>query len=74
MYAGVGLETLTPPILDLQVPPPPFRGKPGRNRAVISEVGPINNRHKKMGYNAALEFTKQINEHFDQAMSAQMNK
>ena len=31
----------------------------------------MNNRHKKMGYNAAQEFTRQINEHFDQAMAAQ---
>ena len=31
----------------------------------------VNNRHKKMGYNAALEFTKQINAHFDQALNGQ---
>ena len=45
--------------------------KPGRNLAVIIEVAAMNNRHKKMGYNAAVEFTKQINEHFDQALSQQ---
>ena len=28
----------------------------------------MNNRNKKLGYNAALEFTKQVNQHFDQAM------
>ena len=47
--------------------------RPGRNLAVIIEVAAMNNRHKKMGYNAAVEFTKQINQHFDQAMSAQLN-
>jgi HPr kinase/phosphorylase len=35
------------------------------------EVAAMNNRHKKMGYNAAQEFTRQINEHFDQVISAQ---
>lgn len=42
--------------------------KPGRNLAVIIEVAAMNNRHKKMGFNSALEFTKQIESHFDQAM------
>jgi HPr kinase/phosphorylase len=28
----------------------------------------MNNRQKKMGYNAALEFTEQINKHFDENM------
>ena len=31
----------------------------------------MNNRHKKMGYNAAQAFTEQINRHFDEAMAAQ---
>ena len=26
----------------------------------------MNNRQKKMGYNSALEFTEQINKHFDE--------
>ena len=39
---------------------------PGRNLAVILEVAAMNNRQKKMGYNAALEFTEQINHHFDE--------
>ena len=29
----------------------------------------MNNRNKKLGYNAAAEFTKQVNQHFDQAMA-----
>ena len=29
----------------------------------------MNNRQKRMGYNAAVEFTEQINRHFDQAMN-----
>lgn len=74
MYDRLGLESLYTTILDVQVPSLTIPVKPGRNLAVIIEVAAMNNRHKKMGYNAALEFTKQINEHFDQAMSAQMNK
>ena len=71
MYDRLGLENLYTTILDVQVPSLTVPVKPGRNLAVIIEVAAMNNRHKKMGYNAAMEFTKQINEHFDQAMSAQ---
>ncbi len=72
-YNRLGLEELYTTILDVQVPSLTVPVKPGRNLAVIVEVAAMNNRHKKMGYNAALEFTKQINKHFDQAMSAQLN-
>ena len=41
---------------------------PGRNLAVILEVAAMNNRQKKMGYNAAVEFTEQINRHFDESI------
>ena len=41
---------------------------PGRNLAVILEVAAMNNRQKKMGYHAAVEFTEQINRHFDENM------
>ncbi len=34
----------------------------------------MNNRHKKMGYNAAAEFAKQINEHFDQKLAEKENE
>ena len=40
--------------------------RPGRNLAIILEVAAMNNRQKKMGYNAAAEFTEQINRHFDE--------
>ena len=68
MYDRLGLENLYTTILDIQVPSLTVPVRPGRNLAVIIEVAAMNNRHKKMGYNAA----KQINEHFDQAMSAQL--
>ncbi len=34
--------------------------KPGRNLAVIIEVAAMNNRQKKMGYNAARELLKNL--------------
>ena len=45
---------------------------PGRNLAVIMEVAAINNRQRKMGYNSAVEFTEQINHHFEQNMGQQV--
>jgi HPr kinase/phosphorylase len=47
--------------------------KTGRNLAIIVEVAAMNNRHKKMGYNAAQEFSKQLDAHFEQMLSAQMD-
>jgi HPr kinase/phosphorylase len=38
---------------------------PGRNLAVILEVAAMNNRQRKIGYNVALEYTEQINRHFE---------
>ena len=60
LYDRLGLEELYTTILDVQVPSLTVPVKPGRNLAVIVEVAAMNNRHKKMGYNAALEFTKQM--------------
>ncbi len=69
VYDRLGAENLYTTVLDVQVPTVTVPVKQGRNLAVIVEVAAMNNRHKKMGFNAALEFTKQINEHFDQALS-----
>jgi len=69
VYDRLGAEDQYTSIFDVQVPTLTIPVKPGRNLAVILEVAAMNNRNKKMGYNAALEFTKQINEHFDQAMA-----
>ena len=70
-YDRLGMENLYTSVLDVDIPSLTVPVKPGRNLAVIIEVAAMNNRHKKMGYNAAVEFTKQINEHFDQALSQQ---
>ncbi len=69
MYDRLGLDNLYTSILDVKVPAITVPVKPGRNLAIIVEVAAMNNRHKKMGYNAAQAFTKQINDHFDQSLS-----
>ncbi len=63
-YDRLGLDSLTTEILDVSVPSLTVPVKPGRNLAVIIEVAAMNNRQKKMGYNAAQDFTDRINEHF----------
>ncbi|MBR6424355.1 MAG: HPr(Ser) kinase/phosphatase [Oscillospiraceae bacterium] len=66
-YDRLGLDERYEEILGVKIPTISIPIKPGRNLAVILEVAAMNNRQKKMGYNAALEFTEQINRHFDQA-------
>ncbi|MGN8876376.1 HPr(Ser) kinase/phosphatase [Pseudoflavonifractor sp. HCP28S3_F10] len=71
VYDRLGVEELYMEILEVKVPTITVPVKPGRNLASIIEVAAMNNRHKKMGYNSALEFTKQIESHFDKAMGKQ---
>lgn len=68
MYDRLGVDDMYTSILDVKLPSLTIPVKPGRNLAIIVEVAAMNNRQKKMGYNAALEFTRQINAHFEQAM------
>lgn len=65
-YDRLGLEDQHIELLGAQIPMITIPIKPGRNLAVILEVAAMNNRQKKMGYNAALEFTEQIDRHFQQ--------
>ena len=68
-YDRLGIEDQHTTILGVDVPSLVIPVKPGRNLAVILEVAAMNNRQKRLGYNAALEFTEQINRHFDESMS-----
>ena len=68
-YDRLGMETQYTELLGIKIPSITVPVKPGRNLAVILEVAAMNNRQKKMGYNAALEFTEQINKHFDETMA-----
>ncbi len=68
VYDRLGLEDQYMDILGVKIPLNTIPITPGRNLAVILEVAAINNRQRKMGYNAALEFTEQVNRHFDENM------
>jgi HPr kinase/phosphorylase len=63
-YDRLGLESEFTEILGLNIPSLTVPVRPGRNLAIIIEVAAMNNRHKKMGYNAAKEFTDRINLNF----------
>ena len=65
-YDRLGLEDQFTEILGVKVPMYTIPITPGRNLAVILEVAAMKNRQKKMGYNAAVEFTEQINRYFDE--------
>ncbi len=66
-YDRLGLEEQHMDILDVKIPMNTIPITPGRNLAVILETAAMNNRQRKMGYNAALEFTQQMDRHFEAA-------
>ena len=65
-YDRLGLEDQYMEILGVKVPMNTIPITPGRNLAVILEVAAMNNRQRKMGYNSALEFTEQVDRHFEE--------
>ena len=64
VYDRLGLEEQFMEIMGVKIPMNTIPVTPGRNLALILEVAAMNNRQRKMGYNAALEFTQQMNDHF----------
>ena len=60
VYDRMGLENQTHEILDLKIPALTIPVKPGRNLAVIIEVAAMNNRQKKLGYNAAEDLLNKL--------------
>ena len=60
VYDRMGLYNEYMKILGVEVPTLTIPVKPGRNLAVIIEVAAMNNRQKKMGYNAARELLKNL--------------
>ena len=58
IYDRMGVDTQFATILGVKIPM--LTIKPGRNLAVILEVAAMNNRQKKMGYNAAAELLDQL--------------
>ncbi len=61
-YDRLGLDEEKTKILDTDVPLVTIPVRPGRNLAVIIEVAAMNYRLKRMGYNAALQFTNRLTE------------
>lgn len=68
IYDRLGLEDQYADLLGVKVPSITIPITPGRNLAVILEVAAMNNRQKRLGYNAAAEFTENINRHFDESI------
>ena len=60
VYDRMGLDNEYMKILGVEVPTLTIPVKPGRNLAVIIDVAAMNNRQKKMGYNAARELLKNL--------------
>jgi HPr kinase/phosphorylase len=61
-YDRLGLDEETTKIIETDVPLLTVPVRPGRNLAVILEVAAMNFRLKRMGYNAALQFTNKLTE------------
>ncbi len=60
IYDRMGVDTEYVSLLGVKVPSLTIPVKPGRNLAVILEVAAMNNRQKKMGYNAAAELLHRL--------------
>lgn len=59
-YDRLGLEDEYMSILGINIPTTTVPVKPGRNLAIIIEIAAMNNRQKKLGYNAARELMAQL--------------
>ena len=60
IYDRMGVDTEYVTLLGVKIPSLTIPVKPGRNLAVILEVAAMNNRQKKMGYNAAAELLSNL--------------
>lgn len=65
VYDRMGVDNEYTSILGVKVPYSVIPVKPGRNLAVILEVAAMNNRQKKMGYNAAEELLENLGMNYD---------
>lgn len=62
VYDRLGLEEETMQIIDTKLPKLTIPVRPGRNLAVIIEVGAMNFRLKRMGVNAAEQFSNKLSD------------
>lgn len=60
-YDRLGIDEEKMDILGIKVPSLTIPVRPGRNLAVIVETAAMNNRQKKMGFNAAEEMERRLN-------------
>ncbi len=60
VYDRMGVDNEYTTIFGIQIPSLTIPIKPGRNLAIIIEVAAMNNRQKKMGYNAAQELLNNL--------------
>lgn len=60
VYDRLGLEDEYMEVLGIKIPVTTVPVKPGRNLAIIIETAAMNNRQKRMGYNAAKELMQSL--------------
>ena len=60
LYERLGIDDTFVDIMGIRIPSLIVPVKPGRNLAVILEIAAMNNRQKKMGYNAAQELLQKL--------------
>lgn len=68
VYDRMGLENEYMEILGIDIPMMTIPVKPGRNLSIIIEVAAMNNRQKKMGYNAAQDLLTSLGMEIDDTM------
>ena len=67
-YDRLGIEDHYTEILGVQVPIVTIPVRPGRNLASIVEVASMNNRHRRVGYNAAEELARRVDQRADRGI------
>lgn len=65
VYDRLGLVDEYTNILGVNIPSVTIPVRPGRNLAIIAEVAAMNNRQKRMGYNAAEELNRRLMSEFE---------
>lgn len=74
VYERLGMDDEFTSILGIDVPSLNVPVRPGRNLAIIVEVAAMNNRQRKMGYNAAKELNERISKGFSNENKDNMNE
>ena len=74
VYDRMGLENETTNLLGINITSTTIPIKPGRNLAIIIEVAAMNNRQKKMGYNAAQELLHKLGMSQEESIDPSLEK